>query len=121
MTSPVEKHSQERTAGTQISPLRSFGAPVEMTKGRAAPPLSMVAEQNPVFITLGGPTAHNFSGRKTFPEKDRWNADLSTALLRSSGRDDKGEGGTSIEYGCRTEPSFHHLGWAEGPYCSGRK
>jgi hypothetical protein len=62
-----------------------------MTKGRAALPLSVVAEQNPFFITLGGPKARNFSGR-----------------------DDKGEGGASIECGCRTEPIFHHLGWAEG-------
>ena len=31
----------------QISPLRSFGAPVEMTKGRAALPGSVVAEQKP--------------------------------------------------------------------------
>ena len=61
----------------QISPLRSFGAPVEMTKGRAALPLSVVAEQNPFFITLGGPKAHNFSGR-----------------------DDKGKGGASRETGC---------------------
>ena len=52
----------------QISPLRC--APVEMTKGRAALPLSVVAEQDP-FITLGGPLAHDFSGRKTFPGKDR--------------------------------------------------
>src|ERR1700678_2689601 len=58
---PVEKHSQERTAGPQISPLRC--APVEMTKGRAALPLSVVAEQKLFFITLGGPTAHDFSGR----------------------------------------------------------
>src|ERR1700678_1648624 len=78
----VDKHSQRRTAGPQISPLRSFGAPVEMTKGRAVLPLSVVAEQNP------------------FPGKDRWTADLSTTLLRSSGRDDKGEGGASIECGC---------------------
>src|ERR1700722_15792578 len=42
--------------------------------------------------------------RKTFPGKDHWTADLSTTLLRSSGRDDKGEGGASIECGCRTEP-----------------
>jgi hypothetical protein len=117
----LDKHFHERAAGPQISPLRSFGAPVEMTKGRAALPLSGVAEQNPFFITLGAAKAHDFSGRKTFPGKDRWNADLSTALLRSSGRDDKGESGASIEYGCRTEPSFHHLGWADGPYCSGRK
>src|ERR1700729_1704426 len=37
-------------------------------------------------------------------------ADLPTTLLRSSGRDDKGEGGASIECGCRTEAIFHH--WA---------
>ena len=30
----------------QISPLRSFGAPVEMTKGRAALPATVVAEQD---------------------------------------------------------------------------
>jgi hypothetical protein len=59
----------------QISPLRC--APVEMTKGRAALPLSVVAEQDPFFIALGGPKAHD-----------------------SSGRDDKGEGGASIECGC---------------------
>jgi hypothetical protein len=56
-----EKHSQERDAGPQISPLRC--APVEMTKGRAALPLSVVAEQKLFFITLGGPKAHDFSGR----------------------------------------------------------
>jgi hypothetical protein len=42
-------------------------------------------------------------------------ADLSTTLLRSSGRDDKGEGGSSIECGCRTEPIFHHPGWGRRP------
>ena len=51
--------------------------PVEMTKGRAALPLIVVAEQKVFFITLGGPKAHDFSGR-----------------------DDKGEGGASIECGC---------------------
>src|ERR1700689_2659799 len=115
MTSPVEKHSQKRTGGEQSSPLNPFGAAVEMTKGRAAPPLSGVAEQNPFFITLGPAKAHDFSGRKTFPEKDRWRAELSTEPLRSCGRDDKGEGGASIEWGCRTEPIFHHLGCSEGP------
>ena len=45
-------------------------SPVEVTKGRAALPLSVVAEQDPFFIALGGPKAHD-----------------------SSGRDDKGEGG----------------------------
>jgi hypothetical protein len=44
--------------------------------------------------------------RKTFPGKDCWTTDLSTTLLRSSGRDDKGEGGASIECGCRTENYF---------------
>jgi hypothetical protein len=37
--------------------------PVEMTKGRAALPATVVAEQDPFFITLGGPLAHDFSGR----------------------------------------------------------
>jgi hypothetical protein len=37
------KHFQERTAEPQISPLRSFGAPVEMTKGRTVLPGKVVA------------------------------------------------------------------------------
>src|ERR1700734_1720367 len=45
----------------QISPLR--WAPVEMTKGRAALPATVVAEQDPFFIALGGPKAHDSSGR----------------------------------------------------------
>jgi hypothetical protein len=61
LRSSVEKHFQERTAGPQISPLRF--APVEMTKGKAALPLSVVAEQSLFFMTFGGPKAHNFSGR----------------------------------------------------------
>jgi hypothetical protein len=36
-----------------------------MTKGRAALPWSVVAEQKLFFITLGGPKAHDFSGRDT--------------------------------------------------------
>ena len=52
-------------------------APVEMTKGRAALPATVVAEQDPFFITLGGPLAHDCSGR-----------------------DDKGEGGASSEGSC---------------------
>ena len=39
----VEKHFQEGAAEPQISPLRC--APVEMTKGRAVPPSTVVAEQ----------------------------------------------------------------------------
>jgi hypothetical protein len=53
--------------------------------------------------------------RKEHPHRD-----LSTTLLRSSGRDDKGEGGASIECGCRTKPIFHHLEWAKAHNFSGR-
>ena len=38
---------------------------------------------------------------KTFPREDRWTADLSTTLLRSSGRDDKGKRGAARESGCQ--------------------
>ena len=72
-------------------------SPVEMTKGRAALPLSVVAEQDPFFIALRGPKAHD-----------------------SSGRDDKGKGGASGDCGGRTEAVFHHLGWARGPCFPGR-
>ena len=41
----VEKHFQEGTAEPQVSPLRC--APVEMTKGRAVLPGTVVAEQEP--------------------------------------------------------------------------
>jgi hypothetical protein len=34
-----------------------------MTKGRAVLPGTVVAEQEPFFITLGAPEAHDFSGR----------------------------------------------------------
>src|SRR6202453_2141419 len=54
--------------------------------------------------------------RKTFPGKDRWTADLSTALR--SGRDDKGEGGASRDSSCRTGAAFHRLGWARRPITS---
>src|ERR1700689_746699 len=122
-----------------------------MTKGRAALPWSVVAEQDPLFIALGGPKAHDSSGRKTLPregpltpqisplrcapvemtkgraalpatvvaEQDRFfialtspaqgrtadNADLSTPLR--SGRDDKGEGGAASNSRCGTRPGFH--------------
>jgi hypothetical protein len=59
-----------------------------MTKGRAALPLSVVAEQDPFFIALTSPA----QGRTADT------ADLSTTLR--SGRDDKGEGGASVECGC---------------------
>jgi hypothetical protein len=42
------KHiSKKEPLTPQISPLRSFGAPVEMTKGRAVLPATVVAEQDP--------------------------------------------------------------------------
>src|SRR6202046_2661487 len=49
----VENIPREGPLTPQISPLRC--APVEMTKGRAALPGSVVAEKDPFFITLGGP------------------------------------------------------------------
>ena len=64
---------------------RPMTSPVEMTKGRAALPLSVVAEQDPFFIALGGPKAHD-----------------------SSGRDDKGEGGASGESSCWTDVFHPH-------------
>ena len=81
---------QHEPEQTQISPLRSFGAPVEMTKGRAALPGGVVAGQT-FFIPLGGSTTHDFSGR-----------------------DDKGEGGASGESSGWTDV-FHPLGWVDGP------
>jgi hypothetical protein len=63
-----------------------------MTKGKAALPLSVVAEQSLFFMTFGGPKAHNFSCR-----------------------DDKGEAALPLSVVAETEPIFHHLGWAEGP------
>jgi hypothetical protein len=57
--SSVEKHSQERGAEPQISPLRC--ASVEMTKGRAVLRGRVAAEQEPFFIASGGPEAHDLS------------------------------------------------------------
>jgi hypothetical protein len=72
-----ENISKKGSLTPQISPLRSFGAPVEMTKGRAALPTTVVAERDPFFIDLGGPKAHDFSDRE-----------------------DKGEGGASSNTSC---------------------
>ncbi len=90
-----EKHFQEGAAEPQISPLRC--ASVEMTKGRAVPPSTVVTEQEPVFITLGGPKAHDSSVEKHFQERAA-EPQISTALR--FGRDDKGEGGASIDSRC---------------------
>ena len=78
-----------------------------MTKGRAVLPGTVVAEQEPFFITLGGPAGPSFLGRKTFPRKSRQTAGPSTALR--SGRDDKGEG-LRLQ-----EPFFITLGGPAGP------
>src|SRR5580698_2021489 len=92
------KHFHEGTADTaDLSTTLRSGRD---DKGEGALPATVVAEQDPFFITLGGPKAHDSSGRKTFPGKVRWTADLSTTLLRSSGRDDKGEGGASNNSSC---------------------
>jgi hypothetical protein len=40
-----------------------------MTKGRVVPPSTVVAEQEPFFITLGGPNAHDSSVEKHFQER----------------------------------------------------
>jgi hypothetical protein len=57
MTSTLSGVLQQKTfprknIHTEISPLRC--APVEMTKGSAVLPGTLVAEQEPFFITLGG-------------------------------------------------------------------
>ena len=67
-----------------------------MTKGRAALPATVVAEQVPFFIT---------SAETHFQERTADTADLSTTLR--SGRDDKGEGGASGESGGRIGAVFH--------------
>src|SRR6202021_694970 len=69
------KTFSRKSIHTEISPLRC--APVEMTKGRAVLPGTVVAERGPFFINLDEPTAQDFSGR-----------------------DDKGEGGASRDSGC---------------------
>jgi hypothetical protein len=62
----------------QISPLRSFGAPVEMTKGRAALPLSVVAEQNPFSSPRFLPTfGHPHAVALRFARCDLLTAELS--------------------------------------------
>src|SRR5580704_5793560 len=69
-----------------------------MTKGRAALPATVVAEQDPFFIALSKNTSQGRSADT---------ADLSTPLR--SGRDDKGEGGASSNSRCGTGPVFHRL------------
>src|ERR1700733_15397021 len=102
MTPPVGKTLPRGGPLTpQISPLRSFGAPVEMTKGRAALPATVVAEQDPLFIALGGPKTHDASGRKTFPRGGPLTPQISP--LRSFGAPvemTKGRAGVSNNSSC---------------------
>src|ERR1700721_835866 len=84
----------------QISPLRC--APVEMTKGRAALPATVVAEKR-FSSPWAGKRPMTSPVEKLFQGRSADTADLSTTLLRSSGRDDKGEGGASTRGGWRTE------------------
>src|ERR1700733_10092020 len=93
----------------QISPLRC--APVDMTKGRAALPTTVVAEQGPFFIALVGrrpmtPPVEMTKGRAALPlsvvaEQDPFFIALGGPKAHdSSGRDDKGEGGASGNSSC---------------------
>jgi hypothetical protein len=59
---------------------KSGYAPVEMTKGRAALPERVVAGQEPFFITLGGPKAHDSSVEKRLRPSDfEWVAQVRAA------------------------------------------
>jgi hypothetical protein len=63
---------QHEPEQTQISPLRSFGAPVEMTKGRGALPARVVAGQKPSDLQGASQqkirVAHRFSAQVRFGE-----------------------------------------------------
>ena len=109
--SSVEKHFQEGTAEPQISPLRC--ASVEMTKGRAVLPSTVVAGQEPFFITLGGPKAHDSSVEKHFQEGT---AEPQISPLRCASVEmTKGRAVLPGESCCWTGAVFHHLGWARRP------
>jgi hypothetical protein len=69
-----------------------------MTKWRVALPSTVVAEQEPFFITLGGLKAHDSSVEKNTPKEEHPHRDLFAALR--FGRDDKGEGGASRQSSC---------------------
>jgi hypothetical protein len=86
-----------------------------MTKGRAALPATVVAEQDPFFIALGGPKAHDSSGRKNSRE-----GPLTPQIspLRSFGAPvemTKGRAALPLSVVAEQDPFFHRLGWAEGP------
>jgi hypothetical protein len=68
-----------------------------MTKRRVALPASVVAEQEPFFIALGGPKAHDSYGRKIFPEKDLTPRISPLRSFGAPGRDEKGEGGKTMQ------------------------
>ena len=66
--------------------------PVEMTKGRAALPATVVAEQDPFFIALGGPKAHDCSGEKWGLEGGRGGS----PVLPQDGRANPGDTSDSL-------------------------
>src|SRR5580698_9799254 len=80
----------------QISPLRC--APVEMTKGRAALPATVVAEQDPFFIT----------SVETFPRKGPLTPQISP-LRCAPVEMTKGRAALPATVVAEQEPFFHHL------------
>jgi hypothetical protein len=56
---PVEKHFHGRSAELQVPRLRSG-----MTKERVTILWKVIARPTALFITLGGPQAHDYSGRR---------------------------------------------------------
>jgi hypothetical protein len=88
---------------------KSGYASVEMTKGRVALRWESGLGQKVLFITLGGPQAHDNSV-ETFPRKVRGTADPSASVEMT-----KGEGGRFHGRAARAEGVFHQLGWAAGP------
>ena len=92
---------------------KSGYASVEMTKGRAVPPSTVVAEQVPFFITLGGPEAHDFFVEKHFQERA---AEPQISPLRyASVEMTKGRGAHRGRVVAEQEPFFMTLGGPTGP------
>src|ERR1700727_1475 len=98
-------------------------SPVEMPKGRAALPATVVAG-TAFFITLGGQRpmtspVEMTKGRAALPATvvagEAFFITLGGPTAHDfSGRDDKGEGGAASDSSCWNSV-FHHLGRANGP------
>src|SRR6202021_3145253 len=84
-----------------------------MRKGQARAPCMWVPNRRYFSSPWAGRRPMTSPVEKHSQERSADTADLSTTLR--SGRDDKGDGGASIECGCRTEAIFHHLGRPAGP------